>query len=433
MKKLFYIAMSLLLVTFVACNDDPAIGEVDLGFLELVSSDVKFDYVGGTGDIVVKSRAGTLTAKAADEWVSVATNGNIVTVTVPETTVLQTRNSSVTVSDGNRSVVVPVSQTSFSISLSSSTLNFAKEAGSGAIAFDLGVAITASSSEPWAKATIDNENDAITVAVEENRGNARSATLTFSAGEPKATVSITQASALSVASKSVVAKVDGGSYDVAFTTFADATVTAKSSVDWVTATVAGGKVTIAVAASNEAFERKATVTLTTDGGATEAIAVTQEALALDALTWEVWAEGTFTSVYNGTTKTTTISKAAEASSIFRIDSPQVEGYHYAFEWKVDEKSTTLTPIGIPFTYEGMEMRVQLSGLPGDGYPIAWVTDLIDIGAIFGMPFTYYEPDEKYFLFSILYSRWDGADILDGGYYSDETFEVTKFIKGDPWE
>ncbi len=53
MKKIFYIALSIVAATLVACNEDIAVGEVDLGYLKLVESNVNFDYRGGNGKIVV--------------------------------------------------------------------------------------------------------------------------------------------------------------------------------------------------------------------------------------------------------------------------------------------------------------------------------------------------------------------------------------------
>lgn len=427
MKKIFLILLAAVLLA--GCSDDGN-DRVDLGYLELVSSNVEFSYKGGSGEIVVRS-PGTITATAASSWVTTEVSGSVVRVTVPVLTDLQTRSSSVLLSNGERSVVVPVSQTSFAVTLSATSLSFAKEAGAKTVSFEpLSVPISAVSTAEWATATVNNDGETVRVSAAENRGNARTAVVTLSGGGPKATIDVSQASALTVASKAVAAKAEAGSYTVAYTAFADAVVSVKSSATWASASVAGGKVTIAVLAAVDAATRTATITVSTDGGASETIAVTQDAIPL---TWSLWAEGTFTSTNLGRTKKTTLSKADEADNIFRIDSPIVANYHYVFIWDAAEKSITLTPVGIPFNYYGSEERLQYTGLQMDGYPMVWLTDLEDIGIFFGIdPFTKYDPATKTFTLNVLHTGWTGTDITSGGFYSDDTFVVSKFLKGDPW-
>lgn len=114
MKNLFYIALSLLLISATACKKDTAAGEVDLGYLNIEKSNVRFDYLGGTGEIVAATSS-AVTAVLGEEtgaaWCELSTARNIVTVNVSENTGKQSRHTWVVVSADGRNIKVPVSQT----------------------------------------------------------------------------------------------------------------------------------------------------------------------------------------------------------------------------------------------------------------------------------------------------------------------------------
>lgn len=424
--------MTLFAVALVACNDDSAVSEVDLGYLKLVSSDVDFGYKGRTGEIVVDTKA-AVTAKSADSWATVSVNGNVVEVTVPDYSAVENRNTSVTVSADGRSVVVPVSQGSFAIMLASTTLTFPDTGGSNSVEFTPNdVTVSAVSDQAWV--TVSAEAGVATVTASANDGAARTATVTLAAGTRKATFTVTQDAHLAVSPTSGLrfAYNESTGRDITYETTADVTVT--SSQSWAKATLnaAAKTITVTVTENEDPIERVATITVAV-GTLRKAVAVIQAGVPLDALTWEVWANGTwegnsmFEDFEVNTTKTTTLSKAA-GKNVFRIDSPYVEGYHFAFMWDIDNRAEAIGPVGI-FNYAGL-FPVQSTGIDLGEDPIPhWITDTDDM-------WTYYDPAEQAFCINSMFGGIEGTTVI-GTYFQssweDDYFTITKFLKGNPRE
>jgi hypothetical protein len=184
MKRLLYIALSLVAAAFVACDNTSEIGEVDLGYLKIVSSDVNFNYAGGSGEIVVDTTAPVTAVVAGDgAWATASVNGNIVTVTVPAYSGMAARNSSVTVSAGNRNVIVPISQSSLAVVLASNSTIVAKEGGEVTVGYTIitpagetpatfeNVNVTVVSDQPWVTGAIAGNQLRLTVAANSNYFN----------------------------------------------------------------------------------------------------------------------------------------------------------------------------------------------------------------------------------------------------------------------
>jgi hypothetical protein len=192
MKRLLYIALSFVAVAFVACNKDTEIGEVDLGYLKLVSSDVSFGYDGGVGQIVVDTTSPvTATVAANGDWISASVIGRTVIVTAPGYSGVMARNTSITVSADGRSVVVPVSQTSFGVVLASNSAAVPKEGGQLKVNYTIqtpsgiepasfaGFEVVVVSDKPWVTGTIDGDQMTLTVEAYTDYLNPRSALVTL--------------------------------------------------------------------------------------------------------------------------------------------------------------------------------------------------------------------------------------------------------------
>ena len=197
MKRLLYITLSVVLfASLSACSDDSKVNEVDLGYLKLESSNVNFTYVGGTGTIVAATTS-TVTAVSADQtWCTVTVSANTVTVVALPNEELQGRSTSITVSADGRKIVVPVSQTSSSLAISTTTpLTFTAAASSQNVTFAApdDAIVTGSSSETWATVEVTNSTKIARVTVTANTGaNSRTATITLSTGNISKTFDIAQ-------------------------------------------------------------------------------------------------------------------------------------------------------------------------------------------------------------------------------------------------
>lgn len=287
MKKIFYIALSIVAATFVACNEDIAVGEVDLGYLKLVESNVNFDYRGGNGKIVVDTQSPITATVATDgTWATTSVSGNTVTVTASMYTGKESRNSSVTLRAGDRSVVVPISQTSSALQLSANTLLFGKQESSQTVTFtpaDAPITVTVVEADrSWLSAEVKEEG--IVVSAEGNTGSERKSVVSVVFGSQEAEIAVTQATSLSTSVTALDYTYGASSKSLTFDVTDGVTVTATASESWVTPTVnmAAKTVTVAVAANDKLVARNATVTLETNGGVKANIAITQAAKPLQA-------------------------------------------------------------------------------------------------------------------------------------------------------
>ena len=82
MKKILsFIVLLAGVISFTSCGDDDATYTA-IQKLEVSQADVMFAAEGGTGSITVNTSA-AVTATAEGSWLTVAANGNQVTVTAP--------------------------------------------------------------------------------------------------------------------------------------------------------------------------------------------------------------------------------------------------------------------------------------------------------------------------------------------------------------
>jgi hypothetical protein len=281
MKRLLYIALSFVAATFVACNDDAGVGEVDLGYLKLVSADVSFTYAGGTGQIVVDTTAPVTAVIAGDgAWAKASVVGKTVLVTAPVYSGVQSRNSSVTISAGDRSVVVPISQSSFAVVLASNSATVAKEGGELMVGYSIqtpagetpatfsNLGVTVVSDQPWVVGVVDGNQVKLTVAAN-------------------------------------------------------------------TKYLGGREATVTLESNNETLAPRFTVSQS------GAVITDLTRAQLNAMTWTVFANGEYTNGFTGATSAKTLSTAGNC--LFRIDSPLISNYHFYFAWDSENEGVSLYP------------------------------------------------------------------------------------------
>lgn len=288
--------MSFLAVAFVGCKDEVRVGEVDLGYLKLVSSDVNFGYQGGSGDIVVDTQETVEATVPLDgQWAELTINRNVVTVTVAAYGGLETRNTSVTLSAGGRSVVVPVSQTSSALELGIGSLSFGKLSGTQVVAVNVedvpvdvavsattlaadaiaaGAATRAGADLSWLRAEF-KEKEGVVISVENNPGGVRKAYVRVNFGTLKKEIEVLQSTALTSATAKLDFAYAESTKEMTFDVTPGVAVTASSNVPWVTATVSGSTAAVTVLRSNTSDVRNAVLTLSTAAGAKLEVAVAQ--------------------------------------------------------------------------------------------------------------------------------------------------------------
>lgn len=273
--------MSLLLAAgFAACNNDGfEVGEVDLGYLKLISSDVRFDYSGGTRQIVVDTEHTVRYFKSSDEssaWLDeVVVNKNVVSVTVSEYTEMTIRNTSLTLVSGGRRIVVPISQgigvlriNDPSISINSLPTS-SSLAGNRAFSYSPAGSqlMSASDNVDWiTSVSLNRETGMATIDATANTARtARTGEVTLTFGDQKKTITVTQAAAALFTNPTSLSFSHGaGSQEVDFdmpNSSGDATVS--SNREWVTVSIdnATKVVTVNVEANTTLGKREATVTV----------------------------------------------------------------------------------------------------------------------------------------------------------------------------
>ncbi len=289
MRQIFYIVMMLLTALMVGCNkDDATVGEVDLGYLKVLSSDVNFGYLGGTGTIVIdtKSNVQYELDESGAEWCTVSAEGSIVTVTVPEHTGIESRHTFITLSADGREVEINISQTTFHLMVDGGSLAInclsseSPLAGQRSITYtpiDLS-GISATKDVDWIK-SVKAEMGTVTIDVQENRGVSREGVVTIMAGEQDWEISVTQEAAAIVTSPASISFV-GANREVviSFDIPGGAGLTSATPVaDWCTITnIDNAEKTITISATRytNPLPRETTITLVS-GSITTTINVTQ--------------------------------------------------------------------------------------------------------------------------------------------------------------
>ncbi len=279
MKRLLYISMLLFAALFAACDDGLEVGKVDLGYLELVSSNVDFDYRSGTGRIIVDTEHEVTPVKAEDgsaTWIrDISVDKNVVSVTVDENIELKYRNTFITLVAGDRRVVVPVSQGIGLLKLGASTMSFNSLPTSSRLVDNRTFSfspvgsdiLSASVNANWITSVKLNRETGI--ATIEATGNTtttpRTGEINFVFGKQTAKITVTQeAAAIFTNLTSLTFSHEASSQEVAFDIpDSNGDVTASSNQTWATVRVNNATkiATVTVEASTRTSARTATVTI----------------------------------------------------------------------------------------------------------------------------------------------------------------------------
>ena len=166
MKKITSIFALLLCVFVFSCSNDD---DKETSSLQIVSSNVTFESAGGTGTIKVNAIS-EITATSNKDWCTVSVNGDIINVSVIENNDMSGRTAAVTITDGEASTLVPVSQGGCVILYNKSELGhaFTYAGGSATVSFSTTASYSIevpAEAQSWLSYTLDEENRTITFNV----------------------------------------------------------------------------------------------------------------------------------------------------------------------------------------------------------------------------------------------------------------------------
>jgi hypothetical protein len=286
---LFLAAFTGLLMTMNSCSKDKVTPDIP----SLAVSAENVSAVATAGSYTVNITANVAwTATSNQTWCSITPasgEGNgVLTITVAENTALEARTASITVKAGALTKTVVVAQLGVApaLSVDVTAINVTAEAADSTVEITSNLAWTATSSAAWClvSPTSGNGSGTLTITIAENTSlEARTATITVSAGDLTQTVTVAQSGAtpvLSVDTTKINAVADAESYEIKITSNLAWTTT--SNAAWCSITPASGEgngvLTINVAENTSDGSRTATVTVTA-GSLTCNVTVTQDIFA----------------------------------------------------------------------------------------------------------------------------------------------------------
>jgi hypothetical protein len=284
---LFLAAFTGLLMTMSSCSKDKVTSETPA--LAVSAENVSATTAAGSYTVNITANV-AWTAASNQTWCSISPasgegNGTL-TINVAENTALETRTASVSVKAGDLTKTVTVVQLGVApaLSVNVTAINVTAEASDSTIAITSNLAWTATSSETWCSVSpaSGNGSGVLTITIAENTTvEARTATVTVSAGDLTQTVAVAQSGAtpvLSVDTTKIDAVATATAYAIKITSNLAWTVTSNETWCSILPTSGKGDSTLTVnVAENTAIEtRTATVTITA-GTLTCNITVTQDA------------------------------------------------------------------------------------------------------------------------------------------------------------
>ena len=193
MKKIIsLVALLAGIVSVTSCSSDDA-SYVPTPKLEIKSAQVLFDAEGGDGSIVLNT-TGTVTATTDASWLSLAVQGNTVTVTANPNITLNGRSAVINLASGDTQAQVTATQKGSVYGLYSDLdLKFDDAARSLSISIDHPSTVQLKPLADWITATFDDATNEITVQITQNNsGWRRSGKLVVETAGLRDTLKITQ-------------------------------------------------------------------------------------------------------------------------------------------------------------------------------------------------------------------------------------------------
>ena len=203
MRKVYHLFLLLASVCLMGCGggDSGGGGEiVNTLNLSLDKSSINASYSGVTTSFTVSSNV-TWSVSVPASWVSVnpssGVNNGVVEVVVAQNTTAAPRTATITVSGGNMSKSITVSQEAAppSLSLNPESLSFVADGGTQNVTVTSNGSWTASSTETWCKTNVTSGkgNSTLTITVEANStSSARSANVIVKVSNLEKRITVSQ-------------------------------------------------------------------------------------------------------------------------------------------------------------------------------------------------------------------------------------------------
>lgn len=191
MKKILSFMILLAgVISITSCGDDNfAYNAAEP--IEIETSDVVFDAVGGEGYIQV-NEAGAITAETTSSWLQIAVEGQRVKVTASVNTSLSGRSASIVLKSGSKTSTVTATQTGAVLKTDApESIIYDDKAHTVSYSFTCSIPVTLSTSASWLKAEQADGKLAIAMA-ENNSGQIRTANISYKAGSFEGKIEVTQ-------------------------------------------------------------------------------------------------------------------------------------------------------------------------------------------------------------------------------------------------
>jgi len=191
MKKIIYLfSVTVSLFAFCACDDYDFKEKVQT--LYVVESHLNFTASAGTGTIVTQSEKGGITAQSNMDWCTVAVSGMTVNVSVTANPDFINRTALITITSGDESTVVPVTQASTLFILEGFDSNVPWDGISAELNVQSDLPVAVSADQHWITARITD--NVLSVTVQANEGNTtRNGVIAVTSGDLTQEIPIRQA------------------------------------------------------------------------------------------------------------------------------------------------------------------------------------------------------------------------------------------------
>ncbi|MDR2413437.1 MAG: BACON domain-containing protein, partial [Odoribacteraceae bacterium] len=180
-----------LVALLAACGVEEHNGSYDATRVFIESANVSnFPPSGGSGTIILANDE-KVTVTSDQPWCRVTGNaGKTISITVDTTTSLSERTALVTIAAGERRAYLPVTQFPVYIVLESENIGFSARGGTEEIAYETPVNFTVTSDQSWCRVSVDGDKLVVNAGLNEQA--ARTATISFHAGERSRAITVVQ-------------------------------------------------------------------------------------------------------------------------------------------------------------------------------------------------------------------------------------------------
>lgn len=176
--KYIYISIVLFSVSLLQSCDNDSYRAFTETQVIIEKSDVSFTSEGGTGQILVDPKEGTITASADQPWCEVSVSGHTISVTVGANVSLSSRKSLITIRSNDKVNYVPVYQEPLKIILDDYTSIFLGNGGTISVGYKCDEQIASvESNQIWLEASVSDNKIVLMASKNPSFTDSRNATV----------------------------------------------------------------------------------------------------------------------------------------------------------------------------------------------------------------------------------------------------------------